>query len=526
LQAARCAKMSFRRFGWLAAGVATFLVGGLAFAHPVPRGEHDRTIAVHIRPSPRGDEVLVRVDYRLEVDKLTVVLDDMAPFADQVPKDKARESPKAYFDEFTRIYAPILAANLIATADGKPLSFVCARRSCRDTDDQGLALGHLRCDFVFEASLPLKEAVEHAVTVRESNYLLQAGKILLSTDFGQADRMPFPFAGSGLFTDGSVFWGAEILRLKVPDAVLQAKPARELAPGDDAKLREFAVQFRLVTAATDAAGTPGPTTPTPDSVAPEMGSGDSDLLELFLSSGQGLATVLLLSALVGAAHALTPGHGKTLVAAYLVGQRGTTVHALILGLVTTVTHTGVVLAIALGLMFVDENARRQVANSLGLIMGLALVCLGAWLLLQRLAGRADHFHLGGGHHHHDHKPRAEVQQRVGWWGLVVLGMTGGIAPCWDAVAMLVLAIGMNLFWMALPMLLAFSAGLASVLVLIGILVVHARKLLDARWSHSRLVQLLPIASAVFVAGMGLMVCYQGVQGSFQDQHAHPTKASR
>src|SRR5206468_381961 len=103
--------------------------------------------------------------------------------------------------------------------------------------------------------------------------------------------------------------------------------------------------------------------------------------------------------------------------------------------------------------------------------------------LQRLSGRADHIHIGGGHHHHHghhHHPPAEPPpgERVGWWGLVVLGMSGGIVPCWDAVAMLLLAVGMNLVWLALPLLLAFSAGLAAVLVLIGILVVQVRRFAD------------------------------------------------
>src|SRR5207237_9686106 len=134
-----------------------------------------------------------------------------------------------------------------------------------------------------------------------------------------------------------------------------------------------------------------------------------------------------------------------------------------------------------------------------------------WVLLRRPPGSADHFHIGGhGHHHHhgDHHHQHAAEEsnpKLGWYGLIVMGVTGGIAPCWDAVAMLVLAIGMNLLWLAVPMLLAFSAGLAAVLVLIGILVVHARKLLDARWSDSRLVKLLPIASALFITLMGVLV---------------------
>jgi ABC-type nickel/cobalt efflux system permease component RcnA len=233
---------------------------------------------------------------------------------------------------------------------------------------------------------------------------------------------------------------------------------------------------------------------------------------------------LLLAGVIGAFHALTPGHGKTLVAAYLVGQRGTVGHALILGLVTTITHTGVVLLIALALLFVAEDARQQVARSLGLIMGLALVCLGVWLLLQRLAGRADHVHIGGqGHHHHHHggdhhHHHPPVPAKLSWYGLIVMGMTGGIAPCWDAVAMLVLAIGMNLLWLAVPMLLAFSAGLAAVLVLIGVLVVHARRFLDGRWSDSRAIRLLPVLSALFITAMGVLVCLQGTHDDYRDHH--------
>jgi nickel/cobalt transporter (NicO) family protein len=246
------------------------------------------------------------------------------------------------------------------------------------------------------------------------------------------------------------------------------------------------------------------------------------LLQLFLSSKHGLVVAMLLAGLIGAVHALTPGHGKTLVAAFLVGQRGTVGHALILGLVTTLTHTGVVLAIALGLLFVSEEVRQQVANALGLAMGLALVCLGMWLLLQRLAGRADHIHLGTGHHHHHgghhHHPLPNPDQKVTWYGLIVMGMNGGMVPCWDAVAILGLAVGMNLLGRALPLLLAFSAGLASVLVLIGILVVHARRFLDGRWSDGRVVRLLPILSALFITAMGVLVCLQGTQGAFHDNH--------
>src|SRR5207244_11258365 len=103
----------------------------------------------------------------------------------------------------------------------------------------------------------------------------------------------------------------------------------------------------------------------------------------------------------------TRGQRKALVAAYLIGERGTVWHAIVLGIVTTLTHTGIVLIIAAVLFFLPENmsagAKEMLHAGLGLAMGLLVAVLGVWLLLQRLAGRADHFHIGGGQHHpHPH----------------------------------------------------------------------------------------------------------------------------
>src|SRR5438445_295501 len=108
------------------------------------------------------------------------------------------------------------------------------------------------------------------------------------------------------------------------------------------------------------------------------------LLHLLLDERRGLAAALLLAAFFGAAHALTPGHGKTLVAAYLVGQRGTVWHALLLGLVTTFTHTGTVLAVALGLVLLfPEAVPADIQMVLGFGAGLLVAGLGFWLLLKR-----------------------------------------------------------------------------------------------------------------------------------------------
>ena len=108
----------------------------------------------------------------------------------------------------------------------------------------------------------------------------------------------------------------------------------------------------------------------------------SGLLGLLFDTRQGYWLLLALAAAFGAAHALTPGHGKTLVAAYLVGERGTVWHAVVLGLVTTMTHTGMVLILAVALRLFPDSARRDLQTTLGLASGLLIAGLGFWLLLR------------------------------------------------------------------------------------------------------------------------------------------------
>jgi ABC-type nickel/cobalt efflux system permease component RcnA len=277
---------------------------------------------------------------------------------------------------------------------------------------------------------------------------------------------------------------------------------------------------------------------------------DTPLLDLFFSSDYSVWLLVVLAVLFGAAHALTPGHGKTLMAAYLVGEQGTVAHALVLGLVTTLTHTGAVIIVAIALRFVPREDILFALDSIKLLFGLLIVGIGVWLLLCRLSGRADHVHIGGGHHHHhhdhghghhhhhdnsnadhDHDEHGHVVprkpgERVSVWRLTVLGMQGGIVPCWDAIVMLFLAIAANLLWLALPLLLAFSAGLAGVLVLIGIAVVTVKQFAQSRWGENRLIKALPVVSACIVIGLGLWLCCESVHGPDTHSPRGQVNASR
>ncbi|MFO0968801.1 MAG: hypothetical protein U0793_24870 [Gemmataceae bacterium] len=470
-----------------------------AFAHPVPRDEYDQTTVVRLKPGAGAGELLLQIDFRLEVDPQTVILKDMRPFRDEIDLNKVK-TPADYMREFTRLYANVYGRNYYAKFNGAEVKWTCVRSDHTLKDEDGKSLDHLRCDFRYEANVTLREGLNELL-VRNLNYQDYPGKLLLS--FGN---------------DAAV----KLVRVVAPDASVQALALKDRSPDDEYALRTVHLRFERPVATPAAA----PVETGPAAIAPATSDTEEPggLLHLFLNSDFGLPLMLLLAAGIGAVHALTPGHGKTMVAAYLVGERGTVAHAVFLGVVTTITHTGIVLLVAGVLFFLpegmSENMRQSIQLGLGLVMGLAIAGLGLFLLLQRLAGRADHFHVGGGHHHHHghhhhgHEPgRSDGEKRrFGWWALTLLGVSGGLIPCWDAIALLVLAVGMNLFWLALPVLLAFSAGLASVLVLIGIAVVKFRGILGDRWGEGRLVRALPILSAIVVTLMGFWICYEAVNG--------------
>ena len=463
-----------------------------ASAHPVPRENHDRVIGVRLTGAG------VVVDYRLDVDDTTAVYLDLPELLSRAEIAELT-SERALYQAYMDRYAPILGANLIAAVDGgEPLAFECVQQRQRFRDENGQKLDHLRFEFRFRAAWPAGLAGRHRLNFREGNYQLQEGLVALT-----------------LGTEPPV----ETLDKTEPDRSLHDKTTRQLRLGDDDRRRRVSATFVL----------PGGAAPAPG-VAEEAATGEaaghSSLLSLLLDPGRGLWVLLALAAGLGAVHALTPGHGKTLVAAYLVGERGTVGHALFLGLVTTVTHTGGVIVLAFALLMLyprtgPNGIPAQVQTTLGLVGGLLIAGMGFWLLLRRLGGQADHVHLGGQGHHHHHGPADHFHDAdgpahplpapgAGVWGLVVLGISGGIIPCWDAIAMFGFAVTARRLWLALPLLLAFSAGLAGVLIATGILVVRFKGLAAARWENARLIRALPVVSAVLVTVLGLWLCYDSV----------------
>jgi ABC-type nickel/cobalt efflux system permease component RcnA len=442
-----------------------------AYAHPVPTGAHQRVVEVWLRPSE------LAVQYRLEVDQFTTVYTDSKGLIDVTELNQLK-TPSAFYEAYIRRLGPVLADQIVATLDGKPLTLRCVEQRFE-------VLDHLRCDFIFQADWTPAPGIEHDLEFHDPTYDREPGRVKLS-----------------LSEDAAV----SIVRRTVPSSLLQSRAPTDLRPGDDDRLRTIRATFRLAEATAPAAAAPK-ATPTP-APPPAAGNAHSTLLAL-LDAPHGFGVLLLLAAAFGAAHALTPGHGKTLVAAYLVGERGTVWHAIVLGLTTTLTHTGAVLVLAAGLLWWFPDAvPAKVQTALGFAGGLLIAGLGAWLLLRRLAGSADHVHLGGAGHVHNPDGSVTIldNRDAGWGRLILLGVSGGIVPCWDAIAMLGFAIAAQRLRLGLPLLLAFSAGLAGVLVAIGVAVVYAKGRVGARWSESRLWRVLPIVSAAVLVVLGLWLC--------------------
>jgi nickel/cobalt exporter len=218
---------------------------------------------------------------------------------------------------------------------------------------------------------------------------------------------------------------------------------------------------------------------------------------------------------LGALHALEPGHGKTIVAAYLVGSRGNLKHAALLGATVTFTHTISVFLLGIGTLLLSSYiVPQKIIPALGVISGVSIILIGGWLFYKRwrafLHARA-HAHGHAHHHHHDHDhdhghshvPQGDIT--IG--SLMALGASGGLVPCPAAMVLLLSAIAIGRTGLGLVLLIAFSLGLAGVLMAIGMLVIYARNWLpeSSKNAEHPLLEFAPVASAFVILCIGILM---------------------
>ena len=264
----------------------------------------------------------------------------------------------------------------------------------------------------------------------------------------------------------------------------------------------------------------------------EPASHEGRRLRGLIERGKVTPGVLLISLLVamfwGAAHALTPGHGKAMVAAYLVGTRGKPRHAFMLGGTVTVAHTAGVFAIgfvtlALSQFIVPE----QLYPWLTLASGLLVVAVGIGVLRQRLRARhGDHHHH---HHHHGTHDGATTTtittttatvihhhhddgDALTSKGILGVGIAAGLLPCPSALVVLLSAIALHRVGLGLALIVAFSVGLAATITAIGLVAVLARHAFGRLSLNGPVVRALPAVSAALILAVGVVITAKALPG--------------
>jgi nickel/cobalt transporter (NicO) family protein len=211
---------------------------------------------------------------------------------------------------------------------------------------------------------------------------------------------------------------------------------------------------------------------------------------------------LLAAAFWGAAHALTPGHGKAIVAGYLVGSRGKPRHAVALGLIVTATHTVGVFALGLVTLLLSRFVVPETLYPwLTLASGLLVVAVGASVLTGRVRRTHAHAHGPGDHHHHHHGHGHD--RGYGRGGLLGVGVAAGILPCPSALVVLLSAIALHRVGLGLVLILAFSVGLAATVTAVGLVAVLARRAFGRLSLNGRFVRALPAVSALVILALGV-----------------------
>lgn len=247
-----------------------------------------------------------------------------------------------------------------------------------------------------------------------------------------------------------------------------------------------------------------------------------DLTAIIQGSAAHAWLYLPIAVVLGALHALEPGHAKSLMAAYIVAIRGTTRQAVVLAVSAATGHTIIVwilaiAALALGERYIVDQAEPWLTALSGVLIVLLAIRM-FWVLRRR--NRHSHHHHGHGHgheHQHDHGHSHEppvISGHVGTGQIVWFGFTGGLLPCPAAIAVLLICVQLKEFALGVAMVAAFSVGLALTLIAIGLAVVWGSgKLAKSFPGFDRYAQPLPYLSAALVMAIGAIMTFAGLNAT-------------
>ncbi|MCI0489776.1 MAG: sulfite exporter TauE/SafE family protein [Blastocatellia bacterium] len=509
----------------LAAVIFIFALAGVSFAHPLGNFTTNHFVRIRVAPELVSLRFVVDMAEIPAVRELQIIDTD----GDGRPSDEE-------LTVYANHAASAFAEGLLLEIDGKParLQLVSSYISL-PPGAGGLQTLRIECDLEV-AVIP---AATHRLRFEDTNHRDRAG---------WREMVVTPASGITVF-NSSVFGNSITDELKSYPEDLLAAPVNE-------RVAEFSFTSGNV---------PAGANPLMTREGRPSGQARDRLAELIAvpEITPGIALLgLLVAAALGALHALSPGHGKTVVGAYLVGTRGTARHAAFLGLTVTITHTLGVFALGLVTLFASQYIMpERLFPILGLISGALVLAIGVGLFVSRLraaTGRSSHNHTHShdhshahdhthvydhahehehshgehshhthgdhSHHHHDdsalvhshggrehsHLPPGVDSSSVTWRSLLALGISGGLLPCPSALVVMLSAISLHRVGYGLVLVIAFSLGLAATLTAVGLLFVYARRLLARPFGSNRLLRFLPAASALVITCVGAVICYEAL----------------
>ena len=421
----------------------------------------DRSIQVTLTPGR------IAIDYEVSLSELTLTQDLRALTGSLPGGDRS-----TWLALYGQVTGPLNAKGLLVAVDNRPMPLAGGRYDLFVEE-------HPRYTFHFEADIPERGRL----SVRDRNFVSSEGTSRLAV------------RGRG---------GVTITGDDMPDDVEQipARPVWQLTDDEERRTKQVEVRYasqRNPTLDKARAEREGPLV---DQKENREGAGENSkaskpgrllrLSELLDVAGKWSWIFLALIAVaLGAAHAIQPGHGKTLVTAAALGPQARLYQPVLLGVATTLTHMGSVLLVALSLWLTGATQVGPIHHGLTRIAGFAIAAAGFWRIGRYLGGHEEHEvieHKMGGMSH------AEV---------LGLGVAGGLVPCWDAVGLVVMAAALSRLGEGVALVFAFSAGMALVLITVGCLAWRLKLSADGSERSEKWRRGLGLACGAILSVLGL-----------------------
>ncbi|MEP7059950.1 MAG: hypothetical protein ABI828_04400 [Actinomycetota bacterium] len=474
--------------------IAVFALPATAFAHPLGNYTINTGAGLHFQPGT------VRVEYVVDMAEIPV-----AQLATNIDTDHDGVLSEAEGTAWARSFAPSLLPAISLSVNRTPVTLQVGAISMEFRPGQaGLPTARVLAQFTGSTN-----ATGGSFTFTDGNYADRATGWREVTAVGE----------SGFVLDGAtvpVTSPSDHL-LAYPKDLLSSPQHVTTATGTLAPGAGMSPATPLT-----ARSRPGEAT----NVRPLTDSGT--FAGLVLRHGFGLVFLaFLLAVVLGAWHAMLPGHGKTLMAAYMVGSDAKVRQAVAVGGAVAIMHTASVVGLGLLVLGLEQTFRPEALYPwLGLVSGLTALALGAYLLISRLsAWSATRRRDAGATHEHDHDHDDASEHTHGGVphshaipagvpltsrkGLLALALAGGIVPAPSALLVLLSAISANRTMYGLALIAAFSLGLAAALILMGLGAITAREAVARRLS-STVGRLVPVVSAAAIVGVGLFFTVRSI----------------